>query len=241
MNNTTALPIDNEWQLINTAPLDRIILLYRPTATKLAIQVAPGKYETNQYAKNPQPYWEVWLRIWNGVTESRAYPPTHWRDYPSPPLPTLELNQGSAAPAPAQPVAEGPTVMEILELHSWLEDEWRANNDGEDLPTLDFARAVLAKWGHPTLQPVAVSERLPGAKDCIKRGNDHWNDDWCWGQERSLLTGQASAKWRLMRVSALTDEAVNWLPANALPIPTPGHFCNQLAHPQPPADGEVRE
>ena len=47
----------------------------------------------------------------------------------------------------AQPVAEGPTVMEILELHSWLEDEWRANNDGEDLPTLDFARAVLAKWG----------------------------------------------------------------------------------------------
>jgi hypothetical protein len=47
----------------------------------------------------------------------------------------------------AQPVAEGPTVMEIIELHSWLEDEWRANNDGEDLPTLDFARAVLAKWG----------------------------------------------------------------------------------------------
>ena len=46
-----------------------------------------------------------------------------------------------------QPAPEGPTVMEILELHSWLEDEWRANNDGEDLPTLDFARAVLAKWG----------------------------------------------------------------------------------------------
>ena len=47
-----------------------------------------------------------------------------------------------------QPVAKRPTVMEIIELHSWLEDEWRANNDGEDLPTLDFARAVLAKWGH---------------------------------------------------------------------------------------------
>jgi hypothetical protein len=46
-----------------------------------------------------------------------------------------------------QPVAEGPTVMETIELHTWLEDEWRANNDGEDLPTLDFARAVLAKWG----------------------------------------------------------------------------------------------
>jgi DUF438 domain-containing protein len=48
----------------------------------------------------------------------------------------------------AQPVAKRPTVMEIIELHSWLEDEWRANNDGEDLPTVDFARAVLAKWGH---------------------------------------------------------------------------------------------
>jgi hypothetical protein len=46
-----------------------------------------------------------------------------------------------------QPVAKRPTVMEIIELHTWLEDEWRANNDGEDLPTLDFARAVLAKWG----------------------------------------------------------------------------------------------
>jgi hypothetical protein len=108
-----------------------------------------------------------------------------------------------------------PTVMEIIELHTWLEDEWRANNDGEDLPMVDYARGVLAKWGHPTPQPVAVSERLPGAEDCIKRGNDHW----CWGQERSLLTGQASARWRLMRVSALTDEAVNWLPASALPTP----------------------
>ena len=47
-----------------------------------------------------------------------------------------------------QPVAKRPTVMEIIELHSWLEDEWRANNDGEDLPTVDYARAVLAKWGH---------------------------------------------------------------------------------------------
>jgi hypothetical protein len=48
----------------------------------------------------------------------------------------------------AQPEPQGPTVMEILELHSWLDDEWQANNDGEDLPTLDFARAVLARWGN---------------------------------------------------------------------------------------------
>ena len=48
----------------------------------------------------------------------------------------------------AQPVAKRPTVMEIIELHTWLEDEWRANNDGEDLPMVDYARGVLAKWGH---------------------------------------------------------------------------------------------
>ena len=47
----------------------------------------------------------------------------------------------------AQPELVAPTVMEIIELHMWLEDEWRANNDGEDLPMLDYARGVLAKWG----------------------------------------------------------------------------------------------
>ena len=47
-----------------------------------------------------------------------------------------------------------PTDEEIIELHTWLEDEWRANNDGEDLPMLHFVRAVLACWGHPTPLPV---------------------------------------------------------------------------------------
>jgi hypothetical protein len=108
-----------------------------------------------------------------------------------------------------QPPADG----EVAELVEWV---------GKDRQWLDLRRDVkdrilriadLLQRQHP--QPVAVSERLPGAEDCIKRGNDHW----CWGQERSLLTGRASARWRLMRVSALTDEAVNWLPANALPTP----------------------
>jgi hypothetical protein len=53
-----------------------------------------------------------------------------------------------ARAALAQPEPQGPTVMEIIELHDWLEAEWQANNDGEDLPVLDFARAVLARWGN---------------------------------------------------------------------------------------------
>jgi hypothetical protein len=47
-----------------------------------------------------------------------------------------------------QPEPVAPTVMKIIELHTWMEDEWRANNDGEDLPMVDYARAVLAKWGN---------------------------------------------------------------------------------------------
>ena len=57
-----------------------------------------------------------------------------------------------ARAALAQPEPQGPTVIEIIELHIWMEDEWRANNDGEDLPMVDFARAVLARWGTPTIQ-----------------------------------------------------------------------------------------
>ena len=110
----------------------------------------------------------------------------------------------------AQPVAEGPTDKELRGVFV-VNGAW----PGGLRAVADLA-ADRARHGRPTPQPVAVSERLPGPEDCIKRGNDHW----CWGQERSLLTGQASARWRLMRVSALTDEAVNWLPANALPTPT---------------------
>ena len=47
-----------------------------------------------------------------------------------------------------QPKPKRPTVMEIIELHTWMEDEWGANNNGEDLPMVDFARGVLARWGN---------------------------------------------------------------------------------------------
>ena len=114
----------------------------------------------------------------------------------------------------------GVLVGRLKELaHATTKENWREFDMRLPAEPLRDADLVLTRTAdlleRQHLQPVAVSERLPGAEDCIKRGNDHW----CWGQERSLLTGQASARWRLMRVSALTDEAVNWLPANALPTP----------------------
>jgi hypothetical protein len=59
----------------------------------------------------------------------------------------IERLESAASAAQPEPVA--PTVMEILELHSWLEDEWRAI--GEDLPIVDFAWAIVARWGTPAI------------------------------------------------------------------------------------------
>ena len=82
---------------------------------------------------------------------------------------------------------------------------------------VDHARAALAKWGRPTPQPVAVSERLPGPDDCDKQGR-------CWLWERDC--GYTGLKWALVdRAWSLsqTDEDLSvythWLPANALPTP----------------------
>ena len=44
--------------------------------------------------------------------------------------PTCTLQQRARALLD-QPEQVAPTVMEIIELHTWMEDEWRANNDGE--------------------------------------------------------------------------------------------------------------
>ena len=72
----------------------------------------------------------------------------------------------------------------------------------------------------PAVVPVAVAvaERLPGEGETVRKGGD----DWAWGQERSLLTGRGEPRWRLMRVSCLAEEAVNWLPHHAFPLPQGG-------------------
>ena len=75
------------------------------------------------------------------------------------------------------------------------------------------ARALeyaIARWGHPTPQPVAVSERLPGPEDCDEQGRC-----WAWNSE--------AIWWELLRVKFLAlnagDPYTHWLPANALPTP----------------------
>jgi hypothetical protein len=56
------------------------------------------------------------------------------------------------------------------------------------------ARAVLTRWGRPAVEPVPVSERLPGPEDCDDKGR-------CW--------------W----LARLPFPFTHWLPHWALPVP----------------------
>jgi hypothetical protein len=132
-----------------------------------------------------------------------------------------ELIARTRATLAAEP--QGPTDEQIVEWSNERAESTR-NGETEDWWVFNIAmnddlvgvvRAALARWVSTTPRPTPVTERLPWAWECLKRGNS----DWCWGQERSLLTGLASAQWRLMRVGSLADEAVSWLPAQALPLP----------------------
>jgi hypothetical protein len=64
----------------------------------------------------------------------------------------------------AQPEPQGPSGDEIYKLA--LEGDFLVDaGDGFSCMVQDeveFARAVLTRWGHPAIEPVPVAERLPG-------------------------------------------------------------------------------
>ena len=104
----------------------------------------------------------------------------------------------------AQPVAEGPTDDELWTMYDEMRREQRGRNHGDWDWVRDYASAVLAKWGHPTPQPVAVSERWPEFSDCDP-------------QERVWAWNPVIEHWKLSRINRSVH--THWLPVNALPIP----------------------
>ena len=118
----------------------------------------------------------------------------------------------------AQPVAEGPTDEELLRVAATAIDPYESSGIalGEYEPETEcavevygseliaYARAVLARWGYPTPQPVAVSECLPGPDDCLDEG-------WAWFFNQRIGWRQA--------VLPVSTGYTHWLPANALPTP----------------------
>lgn len=111
----------------------------------------------------------------------------------------------------AKPEPEGPTVMQLIE----LSDEIEAAGLGQ----VDFARAVLARWGNPAPQPVPISERLPRPEDCVPHPRTKLGN-WCWGFEQCEVSLARPARWRLMHMETVEMEASHWLPAHAIPLPT---------------------
>jgi hypothetical protein len=129
--------------------------------------------------------------------------------------------------APPEPVA--PTDEEIMELmpQQFRDDlatvsRLAAHGTSPDVTpgifrvslntgALDYARAVLTRYARPTIQPVPVSERLPGAEDCDEEGR-------CWIFMPDIGTDPS---WRLANPRDIGPYHTHWLPHHALPTPTP--------------------
>jgi hypothetical protein len=118
-----------------------------------------------------------------------------------------------ARAALAQPELQGATDEELDEfaIYWWgPETEESSVSDVIEIGSMAaYGRAVLARWGRPAIEPVPVSERLPGPEDCDEEGLCWWWDPdcrqteaWCRG-----LSEYASGSYS------------HWLPHWALPVP----------------------
>jgi hypothetical protein len=129
----------------------------------------------------------------------------------------------------AQPEPQGPTDEKLLELMpETMRDEFsyaaRTCSDamgGRVKPgifrvalntaALEYAQAVLQRYGRPAIEPVPVAERLPGPEDCDAKGR-------CW------MCGKVDRDWRLISIDnpgvpQLKYAFSHWLPHWALPVP----------------------
>ncbi len=120
-----------------------------------------------------------------------------------------------------QPLAAGPNEDDF---HAWWRERWPGAGASRppylEQTAMKWAAFCLDRWGRPAAVPVPVSERLPGEADCC--GNPRNGEGrWCWGRVRVAGPAETPVVWRLMRIDCLIDEAVEWLPWWALPLPQP--------------------
>ena len=125
----------------------------------------------------------------------------------------------------AQPEPEGLTDEELLRTYGKAKRDHCYEGDADDWPkkseraaTVAGLRAAIAadRAHHPTHQPVAVSERLPGPEDCDEQGRCFFHS-----------VGRAWRDWYLLKVSSASETETHWLPFNALPLPQ----VHDLLHP----------
>jgi hypothetical protein len=94
--------------------------------------------------------------------------------------------------------------------------------DAQNLSAIEYARAleirkaraVLQHLGRPAVEPVPVSERLPGPEDCDDQGR-------CWLLDRPRKNGPAA--WMLRRPDdGMLLLFIAWAPHWAIPVPQEG-------------------
>jgi hypothetical protein len=73
----------SDWHPIETAPRDRIILLYRPTQKQDWLSIAPGRYEDQSHCTFSYPFWASVNE--ENEFDDREHPPTHWMLLPEAP------------------------------------------------------------------------------------------------------------------------------------------------------------
>jgi len=116
------------------------------------------------------------------------------------------LDRARAALAQAEP--QGPTDEELHRL--WL-DLYAFHDGPTSGEVAEIARAVLARWGRPVIEPVPVTERLPGPEDCDAEGRCWW---WIVDQPGEL------PHWIYCTLEVLSwTNFTAWLPHYALPVP----------------------
>jgi len=122
----------------------------------------------------------------------------------------------------AQPEPQKPTDEEIHQLWQELYIFHDGPTSGE---VAEIARAVLARWGCTAIEPVSVTERLPGPEDCAPWPDEPDANPWCWAGK------EVDGGWEWDQIGMLGVDAKNlgrvlggggwthWLPHHALPVP----------------------
>jgi hypothetical protein len=115
-----------------------------------------------------------------------------------------------ARAALAQPEPQGPTDYELAQLFS--DSNRQSIKDACSTPEhavalirshMGYARAALARWGRPAIEPVPVSERWPEFSDC-----NSFEEVWAFNPVLD--------HWKLTRINRSIH--THWLPYWALPV-----------------------
>jgi hypothetical protein len=117
--------------------------------------------------------------------------------------------QGPTGRPAIEPVPVAPTNLDA-EFRSWYGDRYGRSYFGGIalVECVEWTQFVLARFGRPAIEPVPVSERLPGPEDCDAEGC-------CWWWEPAY---EQPESWCL-GLPEYCDSSTHWLPHWALPVP----------------------